>query len=70
MIDDVFVNRMFAKFDKLEDKLDVTCDRVTRIEEKQDAHFADLENKKQNRERKFYIVIAIIGVLFTVRELI
>jgi len=70
MIDDIFVNRMFAKFDKLEDKMDVTCDRVTRIEGKLNAHFEDLASKAQNKERKFYIVIAIIGVLFTVRELI
>jgi len=73
MIDDVFINRIFLKFDKLEETIsgdDGLCERITRMEEKLNAHFDDLKSKAQNKERKFYIIIAIIGVLFTVRELI
>ncbi len=70
MIDmDKLADRMFEKFDRLEDKISELCDRMTKVETKLDSHFNDIEKRQTGKERGFYYIIAIMGVLFTVYEI-
>ena len=60
-----------------EEKIDKICDRLTKLEMSVNDHFDDIEkeeNKKvtksANKERKYYVIIAGMGILFGLYELI
>lgn len=65
---DKLADRMFEKFDRLEDKISDLCDRMTKVETKLDSHFEDIEKQQASKEKKFYYIIGVMGVLFTVYE--
>jgi hypothetical protein len=41
-----------------------------KVEYELNHHFKDIEDKQSNKDRKFYIVIAGMGVLFTLYEIV
>ena len=73
----LIMTRIFNKLDSLEEKIDKICDRLTKLEMSVNDHFDDIEkeeNKKvtksANKERKYYVIIAAMGILFGLYELI
>ncbi len=63
-------DRILEKIDKLCDKIDDLCTWKTRMETNWNNHMKDLESKAINKEKRFYIIIALMGVGFTIQELI
>ena len=73
----LILTRIFDKLDGFEEKIDKICDRLTKLEMSVNDHFDDIEtveNKKiqksNNKERKYYVIIAGMGVLFAIYEII
>jgi len=64
MIDDLFAQRVFARIDKFDDKIDDLCDRMTRVELEITNHLNTITNNTAKKEKKFYILIAGMGTLF------
>ena len=73
----LIMTRIFNKLDSFEEKIDKLCDRLTKLEMSVHDHFDDIEkeeNKKvtksANKERKYYVIIAAMGILFGLYELL
>ena len=73
----LIMTRIFNNLDSFEEKIDKICDRLTKLEMSVNDHFDDIEkeeNKKvtksANKERKYYVIIAAMGILFGLYELI
>lgn len=65
------ISRMFEKMDDMSKKIDDLCNRITRMEAAVSTHFKEVDegkNKKKIKsewkEKKFYIIIAVMGTLF------
>ena len=41
-----------------------------KVEYELNTHIKEIENKQSNKDRKFYVIIAGMGILFTVVEVI
>ena len=65
-----FEQRMLDKFDSMERLIRDLCERTTRMETQLEGHFDDIERAQKGKERKFYYVIALMGVGFTIQEII
>ena len=72
----LIMTRIFNKLDSFEEKIDNICDRLTKLEMSVHDHFDDIEkeeNKKveksANKERKYYIIIAAMGIIFAAYEI-
>ena len=73
----LIMTRIFDKLDSFEEKIDKLCDRLTKLEMSVKDHFDDIEaaenkkiSKSANSERKYYVIIAGMGILFGLYELI
>jgi predicted ATP-grasp superfamily ATP-dependent carboligase len=73
----LIMTRIFNKLDSFEVKIDKICDRLTRLEESVKDHYEDIkveEDRKAAREnrkeRKYYIIIAAMGISFGLFEII
>jgi hypothetical protein len=73
----LIMTRIFNKLDSFEEKIDKLCDRLTKLEMSVHDHFDDIEkeeNKKVeksvNKERKYYIIIAAMGIIFAAYEIL
>jgi len=73
----LIMTRIFNKLDSFEEKIDNICDRLTKLEMSVHDHFDDIEkeeNKKveksANKERKYYIIIAAMGIIFAAYEIL
>ena len=71
------MTRIFDKLDSFEKRIDKICDRITRLEGTVRDHFDDIQDSKDrkvlrstNNERKFYIVIAAMGIGFALYEIL
>ena len=62
--------RILDRMDKLEDKLDKTCNTVTKMNERVNNHLDNIEKKQRNKDRKFYAIIAIMGIGFAIIQFI
>ena len=67
---DDLTNRILDKMDEMEKKIDNLCSRMTKVEINLDNHFKELDQKKEANEKKFYYIIAIMGVSFTIYEVV
>jgi len=65
---DDMTTRIIDKLDILDDKIDKLCQWKTQMETEWKTHTAQLQSKSENKEKKFYIIIAIMGVFFTLVE--
>ena len=73
----LIMTRIFNKLDSFEEKIDKLCDRLTKLEMSVNDHFDDIEkeeNKKveksANKERKYYVIIAAMGIIFAAYEIL
>ena len=73
----IIMTRIFDKLDSFEEKIDKICDRLTKLEMSVKDHFDDIEvaekkkiQKSSNSERKSYVIIAGMAILFGMYEII
>jgi hypothetical protein len=73
----LILTRIFDKLDGFEEKIDKICDRLTKLEMSVNDHFDDIEDaenkkveKSANKERKYYVIIAAMGIIFAAYEII
>lgn len=73
MIDDVFANRVFEKFDILDNRIGDLCTRMTTIETIHTQNEKKLvENKKDKKDRRNWylgIVTFVFGAYIAIKEL-
>jgi hypothetical protein len=69
--------RLLDKIDLLETKLDKTCKTVSDMDkgiallkQSHDNHLASLDISERNKTKKFYYVIALMGIGFSIVQLI
>ena len=67
---DDMTKRILDKLDKLDVAIDSLCGRVMKVEMQLKNHFKQIERKQKSKDRKFYIVIAVLSVIFVVVEII
>ena len=67
---DDLTKRILDNMDKIGDKVDNLCNRMTEVENKLDNHFTEIDKKSKDKERRFYYIIALMGVAFTFQEII
>ena len=65
---DDLTKRILDRLDTFEEKIEKLQERLMKVEYELNTHFKDIENKQSNKDRKFYIIIAGMGILFTVVE--
>ena len=73
----LIMTRIFNKLDSFEEKIDKICDRLTKLEMSVKDHFDDNESaedrkiqKSANKERKYYVIIAAMGIIFAAYEIL
>tara|TARA_R110002049_G_scaffold298465_1_gene488211 strand:- start:692 stop:946 length:255 start_codon:yes stop_codon:yes gene_type:complete len=73
----LIMTRIFNKLDSFEEKIDKICDRLTKLEMSVKDHFDDIESaedrkiqKSANKERKYYVIIAAMGIIFAAYEIL
>jgi hypothetical protein len=64
-----FEGRILDKFDTLEVLIRNLCDRTTKMEVQLEDHFKDMDKREARKERKFYYLIALVGVGFTLYQI-
>ena len=67
---DDLTKRILDNLDSINDKVDDLCGRMTKVEVNLDNHFKEIESKQNAKDKKFYYVIALMGVGFTIFEII
>ena len=79
--DDLIMNRLFDRLDQMEAKIDLKadnilskvddlCSRMTRQETRYDDHVQGKKDRKENTDRKIYIVLGIFGAVISLYEVI
>jgi hypothetical protein len=66
---DDLTKRILDKLDGFEEKIESLCERLMKVEYELNNHFKEIENKQSNKDRKFYIIIAGMGITFTLVEI-
>jgi hypothetical protein len=67
---DDLTKRILDRLDTFEEKIEKLCERLMKVEYELGTHFKEIESKQANKDRKFYIVIAGMGILFAVVEVL
>ena len=67
---DDLTKRILDRLDTFEEKIEKLCERLMKVEYELNTHFKEIENKQSNKDRKFYIIIAGMGIIFTMVEVI
>ena len=67
---DDLTKRILDNLDNINDKVTDLCDRMTKVEVNLDNHFNEIESKQNAKDKKFYYVIAMKGIGFTLFEII
>ncbi len=65
-----FEERTVEKLDQLSEMIRDLCDRTTKTEIMLENHFKEQEQKRESSNRKFYVIMAIMGAGFTLFEII
>lgn len=68
--DDLIVNRLFDKLDHIDGKIDDLCTRVTTIEVTSATINEIAKSKVERKEKVFYVVIALIGGIVSIVEVV
>jgi hypothetical protein len=68
-LDDVTI-RILDRIDDLQEQLASLCTEQTIMKTQLEEHFKDLVVTEKNKEKKFYYVIALMGVGFTIVQLL
>ena len=64
MIDEIFVQRVFERIDKFDEKIDDLCDRMMKVELDVTKHLTTVEQNANKKEKRFYVLIAALGTIF------
>jgi len=64
MIDEIFVQRVFERIDKFDEKIDDLCDRMMKVELDVTNHLTTVEQNANRKEKRFYVLIASLGTIF------
>ena len=67
---DDLTKRILDRLDTFEEKIEKLCERLMKVEYELNTHFKEQEDKQSNKDRKFYIIIAGMGITFTAVEII
>ena len=67
---DDLTKRILDKLDGFEEKIENLCERLMKLEYELNNHFKEIEDKQSNKDRKFYIIIAGMGITFTLVEIL
>ena len=67
---DDLTKRILDRLDTFEEKIEKLCERLMKVEYELNTHFKEQEDKQSNKDRKFYIIIAGMGILFTLVQVI
>ncbi len=67
---DDLTKRILDKLDGFEEKIENLCERLMKVEYELNSHFKEIEDKQSNKDRKFYIIIAGMGITFTLVEIL
>ena len=67
---DDLTKRILDRLDTFEEKIEKLCERLMKVEYELNHHFKDIEDKQSNKDRKFYIIIAGMGILFTMVQVL
>ena len=67
---DDLTKRILDRLDTFEEKIEALCERLMKVEYELNTHFKEIENKQSNKDRKFYVIIAGMGIIFTLVEVI
>ena len=72
----LIMNRIFDRLDTFEEKIDDICTRLVRLEESVKDHYNDIKEEEDrkaanenNKERKYYVLIAAMGIAFGLFEI-
>ena len=66
---DDMTKRILDRLDSLDEKIEKLCERVMKVEYELKSHLKVIEKKQVNKEKKFYVVIACMGIAFTLIEI-
>ena len=67
---DDLTKRILDRLDTFEEKIEKLCERLMKVEYELNTHFKEQEDKQSNKDRKFYIIIAGMGITFTAVEVL
>ena len=67
---DDLTKRILDKLDGFEEKIEKLCESLMKVEYELNSHFKEIEDKQSNKDRKFYIIIAGMGITFTLVEIL
>ncbi len=67
---DDLTKRILDNLDNINEKVTDLCDRMTKVEINLDNHFNEIESKQNAKDKKFYFVIALMGIGFTLFEIV
>jgi len=67
---DDMTKRILDKLDSIESNIDDICRRLLEVEIELKNHFKSLEKKQRGKDRRFYIIIAAMGIIFTVVQVL
>ena len=70
MIDELFVQRVFERIDKFDEKIDDLCDRMMKVELDVTNHLTTVEQNANKKEKRFYVLIAALGTIFAAVSLL
>ena len=65
-----FEERTVEKLDQLSEMIRDLCDRTTKTEVMLENHFKEQEQKRESSNRKFYVIMALMGAGFTLFEIL
>jgi len=66
---DDMTKRILDRLDSLDEKIEKLCERVMKVEYELKSHLKIIEKKQVNKEKKFYVLIACMGIAFTLIEI-
>jgi len=59
-------DRIWDLIKEIDKKLDDLCGRMMKVEINQKNHYKDLDRKQNNKDKRLYLIIAGMGVSFTI----
>lgn len=68
--DSTIIDRLFVKLDNIDNKIDDLCERMTKQETKYDLHIEGEREKSEKKEKRFYIVMALVGGIVSIIEVV
>ncbi len=63
-------DRIIYKLDMIDERIRDLCERITKTETQLDNHFKIIDDKEKTKEKKFYYIIALLTVGFTLEQIV